>query len=675
MNRENAAVTQPSPIWMPGSAQLTNSAIARFGKFASERHGIDTSTYLRLWEWSTANLGDFWSTVWAYFDVSPGSPPGIALDDDRMPGASWFPKTRLNYAEFALRPCPTRAEDGVAITEVGESGQICDLTWDELRLRVASLANWLRAEGVRPGDCVVGYLANTTHAVIAFLAAASVGAVWAACAQDYSAAGAAARFSQLEPVVLFTADGYSWGGKPLDKRRECAELRALLPSVRVTVQISCLGIPAGQSRSQTVAWDDIQCGDQTPRYEAMKFADPLWVLFSSGTTGAPKGLVHGHGGVLLEHLKYVGLQLGAGPGRPLFWYTSTNWMMWNVVVSGLLLGAPIVLYDGSPTYPDPQRLWDVAAQHRVTVLGVSPGYLAACQKAGLEPGRERDLSALEVLGVTGAPLPADSYYWVRDAVGPKVQVVSSSGGTDVASAFAASAPNTPVWPGELSVPCLGVALEAWDIHGRKLVGQVGELVVTKPMPSMPLRIWNDPDGARYRDSYFQTYPGAWRHGDWVQVTDRHSIVISGRSDATLNRSGVRLGSADVYRALDPMPELNDVLIVGAEIDNAEYWLVLFVVLADGVTLDERLVARINETLRTSASPRHVPDDIIAVGALPHTRTGKKLEVPVKRLIQGHALTDIASPDSVDDFDALAQFTAYAPVRSEQARPSTDGVAE
>jgi acetoacetyl-CoA synthetase len=383
------------------------------------------------------------------------------------------------------------------------------------------------------------------------------------------------------------------------------------------------------------------------------------VLFSSGTTGRPKGIVHGHGGIVIEHCKLLGLHLGIGPGTPLFWYTSTNWMMWNIVASGLLVGAPVVLYDGSPTYPDPMRLWRIAADHGVSALGVSPGYLAACAKAGLRPGAELDLSGLHTLGVTGAPLTAAGYYWVRDFVGPRVQTASTSGGTDVASGFAGSSPVTPVWAGEISGPLLGVALESWDDQGRPRTGQVGELVVTRPMPSMPLGFWNDPGGARYRDAYFATWPGVWRHGDWVEITAHGGVIVSGRSDATLNRHGVRLGSAEIYTAIETLPAISDSLVIGAELGDGDYWLVLFVVLADGTELTGELTEDIKARIRAGASPRHVPDDVIAVPALPHTRTGKRLEIPVKRLIQGHPLAAVAGDDAIDDFGALAQFTVYA----------------
>jgi len=664
-----------TPIWRPDPVEAANSAIARFGRFVADRAAsapassigfgagagaeVQFGEYRELWRWSVDHLEEFWSAVWDFFGVAADGSRDVVLADAAMPGARWFPGARLNYAEHALRGRPGDDET-VAVTEVAEDGTTSQTTWAQLRAQVAALAQWLREAGVQRGDRVVGYLPDTTPTLVAFLASASIGAIWSACAQDYGAAGAAARFAQLEPVILFAADGYPWNGKVHDRRGEVAALQRALPTLRATVHVRNVGLPSAvEPGGRDVSWEAAIARRAELRFDRVDFDAPLWVLFSSGTTGLPKGMVHGHGGVLLEHYKLLGLHLDAGPEFPLFWYTTTNWVMWNIVASGLLVGAPIVLYDGSPAYPDPQKLWQIAADQQVAMLGVSPGYLLGCAKAGLAPGRDLDLSKLRVLGCTGAPLTAPSYHWVRDAVGSWVQVASSSGGTDVVSGFAGGAPTTDVWPGEISAPYLGVDLAAWNDHGQPVIGQVGELVVTKPMPSMPLYFWNDPDGARYRDAYFATFPGVWRHGDWMEVTERGSVIVSGRSDSTLNRNGVRLGSADIYTVVDKIPALAESLVIGAELGDGGYWLALFVVLADGAELTEELRQAIKTAIAVQASPRHVPDDVIAVTAIPHTRTGKKLEIPVKRIIQGHPLGEVVARDAVDDYDALTQFTAYA----------------
>ncbi|QQR99622.1 MAG: acetoacetate--CoA ligase [Austwickia sp.] len=664
------------PFMRPDPAAVAESRLAKFTAMVNERHGLGLSTYDDLQAWSVRDLDGFWRAVWDFFDVVAEGSPDTVLAQDRMPGAVWFPDVRLNYAENLLRWADDPAlADEVVVTSIDEEDVRVTATWRELRAQVAAFAAWLRSVGVEPGDRVIGYVPNELRALVAFLGSAAIGAVWSACGQDYSAEGAAARFGQLEPVVLVTADGYRWNGKVMDRRAEVDRLAAALPTLRAVVAMPHLGLgpetsaPGGAPGAPDVprvSWDEAMASAATgatgapqgPDYARLPFDAPLWILFSSGTTGKPKGIVHSHGGVLLELLKMLGLHMEMGPGRGLFWYTTTNWMLWNIVASAPLAGAPTVMYDGSPSYPDPMRPWRIIAEHRVAVAGLSPAFLLSCEKAGLNPGEGLNFDALRVVGVTGAPLPASPYPWIRDHVGAHVRVYSMSGGTDVATSFTGGAINTPIWAGELPRPMLGVALQSWDGQGQPVVGQVGELVITRPMPSMPLYFWADPDGARYHDAYFDHFPGVWRHGDWMEVTGRGSLIVSGRSDSTLNRHGVRLGSADIYEVVDTLPDVAESLVIGAELDGGGYWLVLFVVPAEGVTFDDSTAAAIKSAIRDGASPRHVPDDVIAVASLPHTKTGKKLEVPVKRLIQGHPLESVAAPDAVDDYASLTQFQRY-----------------
>jgi acetoacetyl-CoA synthetase len=550
------------------------------------------------------------------------------LTDDTMPGATWFPGTRLNYVDQVIRNART---DRPAIIYVSEDNTT-ELTWAEVLGRTAAFARRLRSLGVSAGDRVVGYLPNVPETVIAFLATASIGAIWSACGQDYSAKAALDRLGQLEPVVLVTADGYRYGGKYHDKSADITALKDGLPTLRATVMASEL----------------TDADDGEIDTEAVEFDHPLWILFSSGTTGLPKGIMHGHGGVLLEHLKAIALQSDIGADDTFFWYTSPSWMMWNFQIAGLLVGATIVCYEGSPNHPEPDMLWDIAARVGATVMGTSPGYVLGCAKAGAVPRTEHNLSALKTVGITGSSLPPSSSLWLRDNVGEHIQVASISGGTDVVSAFIGGVRTVPVWPGELSAPYLGVALDSWDESGKPVRGEVGELVITKPLPSMPVAFWNDADGSRYRGAYFEMFPGVWRHGDWITITDHGSIIVHGRSDSTLNRHGIRMGSADIYQAVERLPEVAEALVIGAEQPDGGYWMPLFVVLADGAELTDELSERIKKTIRDEVSPRHVPDEIIVAPGVPHTRTGKKLEVPIKKLFGGADPAKVVERSAVDD---------------------------
>lgn len=579
-----------------------------------------------------------------------------------MPGARWFPGATLNYAHHALR----NVTDEAAILALDETGSAYVVTGGQLRTQVASVAATLRDLAVGKGDRVVGYLPNTPHTIVAFLAAASLGAVWSVCGQDYAPQDAADRFAQLEPTVLIAADGYLFNGTTHDRRDATLELARALPTLKATLLVDHVGLPRSEQAypSPLVAWQDATTRTEELACTPAPFDHLLWVVFSSGTTGLPERIVHGHGGVLLEHLKTLGLHSDLCPGDRLLWYTTTHWMMWNLVASTLLTGATTFTYDGSPAPSTrPGILWELAARHRVTVFGTSPQYLLGMAKFGITPSAH-DLSAARALGCTGSALPASAYPWVRDHVGGHVLLSSTSGGTDVVSGFAGSAPTTPIWSGELSAPHLGVALSGVGQRGRPVTDQVGELVVTRPMPSMPLHFWNDPDGTRYRDACFTTYPGVWRHGDWITVTGHGSVIVHGRSDSTLNRNGVRLGSADIHNVVERLPEIAEALVIGVEEPDGGYWMPLFVVPATGVTLDDTLREKVRDTVRTGASPRHVPDEVIAVPGIPHTRTGKKLEVPVKRLLQGAPAEQVVSPAAVDDPDLITYYAQLGTQRLE-----------
>ncbi|MGX8905017.1 acetoacetate--CoA ligase [Streptomyces netropsis] len=660
--------TQPEPLWRPGEDRVARAQVTRFHTWAAEQHGAPApvpgdpaASYAALHRWSVEELERFWQAVAQWCDVRFTSPYERVLADRGMPGATWFPGATLNYAEHALRAAedPGRAHQP-ALLHVDETHEPTPVTWAELRRQVGSLANELRRLGVRPGDRVSGYLPNIPHAVVALLATAAVGGVWTSCAPDFGARSVLDRFQQVEPVVLFTVDGYHYGGKRHERADVVTELRAELPTVRAVVHIPLLGTAAPEG---ALDWDTLVSADVEPVFEQVPFDHPLWVLYSSGTTGLPKAIVQSQGGILLEHLKQLALHCDLGPQDRFFWYTSTGWMMWNFLVSGLLVGSTVVLYDGSPGHPDTGAQWRIAERTGATLFGTSAAYVMACRKAEVHPGRDFDLSRVKCVATTGSPLPPDGFRWIHDEVAEDMWIASVSGGTDVCSCFAGAVPTLPVHIGELQAPCLGTDLQAWDAHGKPVVDEVGELIVAAPMPSMPIHFWNDPDGTRYRESYFEMFPGAWRHGDWITLTSRGSVVIHGRSDSTLNRQGVRMGSADIYEAVERLPEIRESLVIGAEQPDGGYWMPLFVHLAPGATLDEELLTRIKRTIREQLSPRHVPDEVIEVPGIPHTLTGKRIEVPVKRLLQGTPLEKAVNPGSVDNIDLLRFYEDLARTRA------------
>ena len=617
-----------------------------FAATTAAQHGAPADGYQQLWQWSVDHPARFWRALWEHFDVraevGPGAGDEAVLADASMPGAAWFPGVRLNYVDQILRH---GTRPGAAIVGIDEDGTRTEIGWAQLAGRVGAVAAELRRLGVATGDCVAGYLPDVAEAMIAFLATAAIGAVWSACGQDYAPQGAASRLAQLEPKVLFSADGYRLGGRWFDKRADTAELLGLLPG-----EPALLVLDSDDYRA-------LVAQPVNPEVTSVAFDHPLWVLFSSGTTGKPKGIVHGHGGVILEHLKATALHGDLGPEDIFFWQTALSWMMWNFRIAGLLCGSTVVCYSGHPLYPDADRLWQLLSDEKVTYFGTSPGHLLASRKAGLHPGAEHDLHRLRTIGSTGSPLPADLFDWVREEVGADVAVSSISGGTDVVTAFAGGTAGLPVVAGELTTRYLGVALYSWSPQRRPLVDEVGEMVITTPMPSMPVGFWNDDDGSRYRSAYFDHHwsdgpaPGVWRHGDWVTVTERGSLVIHGRSDATLNRHGIRMGSADIYEVVEAIDEVTEGFVLGIDGPDGAYWMPLFVTLAPGATLDDELVGTIRSAIRTKLSPRHVPDDIIAAPGIPHTRTGKKLEVPVTAIMAGH--TDVSlDPRSIDNPDLI-----------------------
>jgi acetoacetyl-CoA synthetase len=639
--------------WVPDEATIEAANLTRFLTWLQDTGRGHFADYQELWAKSVTDIEWFWDAIFNFFDVEADSRPLAVLGERSMPGAEWFPGATLNYATEIFRHA---TDERPAMIVVGEDGSI-EWSWARLQRETAAFAAYLRGLGVEPGDSVIGYLPNVGEAVVAALATASLGAMWAVCNQDLAVDGVIARLGQVEPKVLVASDGSLFGGKRIDRSEELAAIRQAMPTLRATVVVPRLGLEL-PNEDQLVPWAAAVASDAPLEITPVPFAHPLWVMFSSGTTGKPKGIVHGHGGVLLEHLKYLSLHLDLHPGDRFLWYSSTSWMMWNFLVSGLLVDSTIVLYDGSPTYLATDGLWRVAAENDVTVLGAGAGYLLACAKKELTPGKSYPLENLRAVGSTGSPLPASAFAWVQEGLGRRVPVVSLSGGTDVCTAFIGGCPTVPVVPGELSCICLGAAIESWTGPGQSVIGEEGELVLTQPMPSMPVFFWNDADGSRYRSAYFEKYPGVWCHGDWITISDRGSVVVHGRSDATLNRLGVRMGSAEIYSVVERMPEVRDCLVVGVEQGDGGYWMPLFVDLEDGVQLDEELRSRIVAEIRRHASPRHVPDDILVVPGVPRTLTGKRLEIPIKRILLGTDPADAVQQSSVDRPELFDGFVQY-----------------
>jgi acetoacetyl-CoA synthetase len=642
----------PEVLWRPPTDRVP--AVARFRDWLRTSRGVDLANYDELWRWSVTDLPAFWDAAAEFCGVRFHTRADSVLGASGMPGAQWFPGATLNYAEHALTGRP---DDAVAVVFRREDGRSERLTYGTLRERVAAARAGLLALGVRRGDRVAALVPNSPDTVVAFLAAASLGATWSSCSPDFGVRAVFDRFTQIEPTVLVAVDGYVYNGRTFDIRSTVDSLRAEIPSLKATVLVDY----TGGTLPDTVSWTSLlaEHAGAPLEFDPVSFDHPLWVLYSSGTTGLPKGIVQGHGGIVVEHLKALSLHCDLGPGETFFWFTTTGWMMWNFLVSGLLVGSTIVLFDGSPGHPDLSVLWDLAASERITYFGTSAPYVQSCLKAGLRPADTLDLSALRAIGSTGSPLSPEGFRWLADAVGEHIQICSVSGGTDLCTAFVGSSPDVPVWLGELSCRALGAAVAAFDEAGNPVVEEVGELVVTEPMPSMPVFFWNDPDGSRLREAYFEMYPGVWRHGDWIRITDRGSAVIYGRSDSTLNRGGVRMGTAEFYRVVENFDEVADSLVIDTSgAAGAEGELLCFVVLAPGVALAD-IEPRLRADLREQLSPRHVPNRFFAIDAVPRTLNGKKCEVPVKKILAGVAVDKAISRDALRDPDALRPFVELA----------------
>jgi len=655
----------PTPLWTPSEAFKQASGLAAYMRWLAEKRGLVFDDYAALWRWSVEHLEDFWASQWDYFQIQASAPYTRVLGGREMPGAAWFEGARLNYAEHVFR----NANEHPALCFRSETVPDETWSWAELHRAVASVAASLREMGVGVGDRVVAYVPNTPHAVIAFLACASLGAVWSSCSPDIGAVSVIDRFTQIEPSVLFAIDGYVYGGKPFDRAEVVDDLRKALPTLRQVIHIPYLHAPdapvtlARQALPSTRAWAEIVGrADERLTFAQVPFAHPLWVLYSSGTTGLPKPITQSQGGILIEHLKKIALHMNLKPGDRFFWFSTTGWMMWNLLLGGLLVGSGIVLYDGSPGAPSlggMGTLWKLAQDMGVTCFGASAAYIGACIKAGVRPGAQFDLGRLQCLGSTGSPLSPEAFQWIYAEVKRDLWLASVSGGTDVCTAFVGGVPLLPVYSGEIQARCLGADVQAFDDLGNPRLDEVGELVVAQPMPSMPIFFWNDPGMKRYRESYFDLYPGKWRHGDWIRVTPRDTVIIYGRSDSTINRQGVRIGTSEIYRAVEAVDGVLDSLVIDLEMLGRPSYMPLFVVTQPGVALDDALQTAIRARIRAMLSARQLPDDIFAIDEVPRTLNGKKMEVPIKKILLGQPIEKAVSPGSMANPRALDFFVDFA----------------
>jgi acetoacetyl-CoA synthetase len=649
-------MSEPELLWTPSQDRIERATITRYQAWLEQTRGLRVRDYDELWRWSVRELDAFWASIVEFCGVRFGVPSEQVLGSRQMPGAQWFPGSRLSYVEHIFRG---KDDSAVALHHASELREVGEWTWGELRSQTAAIAAGLRDLGVGPGDRVAAYLPNIPETVAAFFACASIGAVWSSAAPEFGARSVIDRFAQIEPKVLLAVDGYRYGGKDYDRRAVVDEIAEAIPGLG---RVVTLGYLDGSG------WEDGFLGTGSSlEFAPLPFEHPLWILYSSGTTGLPKPIVHGQGGILLEQLKKGTLHLDAHADERFFWFSTTGWMMWNFLVGVLLTDASIVLYDGNPGYPSLATLWDLAERTGMTCFGTSAAYIAACMKDGIEPRAGRDLDGLRAVGSTGSPLSPEGFRWVYDQLGSDTWLFSTSGGTDVCTAFVGGVPTLPVYLGELQARALGAAVEAWSPDGQPLIDEVGELVITEPMPSMPIYFWGDSDGERLREAYFEMFPGVWRHGDWIEITARGTAIISGRSDSTINRGGIRMGTAEIYRAVMSVPEVLDALVVDLPRPGTDGWMPLFVVLRPGVSLDDRLIAEICRRIRQDCSPRHVPDELRQIAEVPRTLSGKVLEVPVKRILTGTPAEQAASRESLANPAALDYFVGLAEVEGSTGR--------
>ncbi|TVO63595.1 acetoacetate--CoA ligase [Denitromonas ohlonensis] len=644
-------------VWQPTTETIRKAQVTAFTNWLARERGLHFTDYDALWQWSVTEIDAFWRAVWDYFDIRALGEPDCALADARMPGAKWFPGVHLNYVEQVFRHA-TAAHPAIVFRN--ESGENRELSWAELQRQVAALAATLRGFGVRPGDRVCAFMPNLPETVVAFLAVASLGAVWSVCSPDMGKVAVVDRFSQIQPKVMIAVDGYRYGGKTHDRRPLISELLDALPSVDKLILLPTIDpTAAGAGFERGIDWADATAGDAPLQVAHVPFDHPLWVVYSSGTTGLPKPIVHGQGGVIIEHLKALNFHLDLDAGDRFHWFSATGWMMWNFQVGGLLLGCTICLFDGNPGYPDLNALWRFVGEAQVDFFGAGAAFFASCQKADIAPTQAANLERLRGLGSTGSPLSPETFRWLQDHVRDDLWINPICGGTDLVSAFIGGIPTLPVYSGEMQCRCLGARVEAFDDNAQPVIDAVGELVCTAPMPSMPLYFWNDTGNQRYHDSYFDSWPGVWRHGDWVQITPRGGAIIYGRSDATINRHGIRMGTSELYRAVEDLPEIMDSLVVDLEYLGKDSYLPLFLVLREGHSLTPALVTQIRERIKVALSARHVPNDIFQVPAIPRTLSGKKMELPMKKLLLGQPLEKIANPDTMANPDSLPWFQQFA----------------